>query len=237
MSKKGNARSNIEYVMEFHRNCEVGKMDILEKLVSGFMPLINHNHRLIIGIDGLSRSGKTTIVKKLAAVLEEYQMKSRIIHLDDHIVDRTKRYGTGEAEWKEYYYLQWEVEKLRGILFEKLHQDNEIVLPFYDDQLDQQVYKKLNLAGKKIVLVEGIFLQREEWKANLDYTIFIDCPRQIRFERENARTRENTEKFEHRYWKAEDYYLEKLSPKAKADSVISCHQLLEESTCTEGDSE
>ncbi|MBT2680114.1 AAA family ATPase [Bacillus sp. ISL-35] len=199
--------------------------------------MINHKHRLIIGIDGLSRSGKTTIVKKLAALLEESEMKSQILHLDDHIVDRTKRYGTGEAEWKEYYYRQWEVEKLSEILFEKLHHDNELLLPFYDDQMDQQVYKKLNLMGKNVVLVEGIFLQRKEWKEYLDYTIFIDCPRHIRFERENARTRENIEKFENRYWKSEDYYLEKLSPKVKADKVLTCHQLMEGSFRTEGDSE
>lgn len=212
-------------------------MNILEKLVSEFMSMSNHKHRLIIGIDGLSRSGKTTIVKKLAALLEEYEMKSQIIHLDDHIVDRTKRYGTGEAEWKEYYYLQWEVEKLEEILFEKLQQENELVLPFYDEQLDQQVYKKLDLTGKKVVLVEGIFLQREEWKAYLDYAIFIDCPREIRFRRENARTRKNIEKFENRYWKAEDYYLEKLSPRVKADKVLTCHQLVDAPFCIEGDSE
>ncbi|CAM3726913.1 kinase [Mesobacillus thioparans] len=201
-------------------------MEIIEDLVSEIVSKAEHSDRLIIGLDGLSRSGKTTIAKNMAAMLEETDIQIGMIHLDDHIVDRTKRYGTGQAEWKEYYFLQWEVEHLREILFGKLKDDNELVLPFYDDQLDQQVYKKLNLTGKKIVLVEGIFLQREEWKEQLDYTIFIDCPRQIRFERENARTRENTGKFENRYWKAEDYYLEKLNPKVKADKVITCHQLM-----------
>ncbi|MCF6409912.1 hypothetical protein [Pseudalkalibacillus salsuginis] len=30
-------------------------------------------------------------------------MPRQIIHIDDHIVERKKRYDTGKEEWKEYF--------------------------------------------------------------------------------------------------------------------------------------
>jgi uridine kinase len=203
-------------------------LNILGDLVRDLIPVIGDKDRLIIGIDGLSRSGKTTVVKMIAEILEYNNLPCQVIHLDDHIVERAKRYGTGAAEWQEYYYLQWEVELLREVMFRKLSQSNELTLPYYDEQQDQQVYRKLNLTGKKVVIVEGIFLQREEWEGYLDYSIFIDCPRKVRFERENAKTREDIGKFLNRYWKAEDFYLDNLSPTEKANKIITCHQLMED---------
>ncbi|WP_306807382.1 kinase [Mesobacillus jeotgali] len=208
---------------------------MLVDLEREFTSVLSDRNRLIIGIDGLSRSGKTTIVKKIAGFLEDSHLSCQVIHLDDHIVERTKRYGTGSAEWQEYYFLQWEVELLKEAMFKKLSQSDELTLPYYDDKWDQQVYRELNLTGKKVVIVEGIFLQREEWEGYLDYTIFIDCPRNVRFERESAKTRRNIEKFLNRYWKAEDYYLKMVNPTGKADKVITCHELMDVAFFAEGD--
>ena len=41
----------------------------------------------------------------------------RIFHIDDHIVERNKRYHTGYEEWYEHYYLQWDIEWLRRKFF------------------------------------------------------------------------------------------------------------------------
>ncbi len=203
-------------------------MNTLENLVTEIMRSVDHDRRFIIGIDGLSRSGKTTFVKKFSAMLEEKGLQNITIHLDDHIVERTKRYATGEEEWLEYYSLQWDVDLLKESLFGNLVHSNEMLLPFYDEMLDRTMLKKLDLTGMKIVIVEGVFLQREEWKKYLDYTVFIDCPRNVRFARESLQTQQNIKKFKNRYWKAEDYYLERVKPVEKADNVILYHQLINE---------
>ena len=39
--------------------------------------------------------------------------------------------------------------------------------------------------------------------------------------RESKKTQKNLSKFENRYWKAEDYYLETELPKDRADLVIN----------------
>lgn len=204
-------------------------MEAFNKLLKQINLDVRQNKRFILGIDGLSRSGKTTLTNMLLSMLYEREIEGIAIHLDDHIVERSKRYNTGCEEWHEYYYLQWDIEWLRKTLFENLIHSEEIELPYYDNEKDQYNDKTLNLADKEIIIVEGIFLQREEWKSYLDYTVFIDCPRDVRFGREKCQTQENIEKFRNRYWKAEDFYMEKLRPEEKANLVISYFELLKES--------
>ncbi|GAM14886.1 kinase [Mesobacillus selenatarsenatis] len=201
-------------------------MDAVEELLTKIVCAGRQNKRVIIGVDGLSRSGKTTFVRKFASILSEKQIENMVFHLDDHIVGRSKRYNSGHEEWQEYYFLQWDVEWLKKSLLDNLIHQNEIELPFYDNKLDQHVYQKLQLTGKDVFIVEGIFLQREEWRPYFDFTVFIDCPRDIRFARERFQTQQNIEKFRNRYWKAEDYYMEKLRPVEKADLVIPYYELI-----------
>ena len=74
-------------------------------------------NRFILGIDGLSRSGKTTFVANLKENMKQEGIPFHIFHIDDHIVERNKRYHTGYEEWYEYYYLQWDIEWLRQKFF------------------------------------------------------------------------------------------------------------------------
>lgn len=201
-------------------------MDFSEKIMKEIHSAIGQNDRFILGIDGLSRAGKTTLVKKLASMLDSKDIQNLIIHIDDHIVERKSRYNTGQDEWQEYYYLQWDIESLREILFEKLISSNELELPYYDNTLDRHEYKKLNIADKKVFIVEGIFLLRKEWSSFFDLTVFLDCPRNVRFSREGLKTQQNIEKFTKRYWKAEDFYMEKVRPLENAQIVLSCDKLV-----------
>ncbi|CAM4014266.1 kinase [Saccharibacillus endophyticus] len=180
----------------------------------------NKSNRLIIGLDGLSRSGKTTYVKSLINELNQTKNKNCVFHLDDHIEPRSKRYNTGNEEWREYYYLQWNVEYLREELFEKLHEENEISIFYYEFEFDRQLLKRVKIPKQCVIIIEGVFIQRSEWRNYLDYVIYLDCPRETRFLREGKNTRENTQKFKDRYWKAEDFYLETIKPQDIANITI-----------------
>lgn len=199
-------------------------MDVMQQFTSLFKS-VKRGERFVLGIDGLSRSGKTTFVKRLGKVLENLNIPYRILHIDDFIVGRSKRYNTCKDEWYEYYSLQWDVLWLKEHLFEKLPISDTLFLPFYDHEKDQQELKEVGLKDASVVIVEGVFLLREEWRSLFDYTVFLDCPREVRFSRENSDTQRNLQKFEQRYWKAEDFYLKTVSPKDKADLIISCQIL------------
>lgn len=178
------------------------------------------NKRHVIGIDGLSRSGKTTIVEEVRQCLEKIGRPFYSFHIDDHIVTRKERYNTGLEQWYEYYQLQWDTKWLADNFFSKLSKSVEIVLPYYQDEFDTQIKAKVVLPENGIILIEGVFLQREEWKKFFDFMIYLDCPREVRFRRESIETQKNVSKFRERYWKAEDYYLRKVQPKENVDILI-----------------
>ena len=178
------------------------------------------DERFILGIDGLSRSGKTTLVKELEEDMKESGIPFHIFHIDDYITQRNKRYDTGFEEWYEYYNLQWDIDWLQRNFFRKLQSDIQIELPFYHDETDICEMKEIQLPLVGVIIVEGVFLQRKEWRNFFHYMVYLDCSRETRFLRESEETQKNLPKFQSRYWKAEEYYLETESPRDMADFVI-----------------
>ncbi|ATP41678.1 uridine kinase [Solibacillus sp. R5-41] len=176
----------------------------------------------IVAIDGLGGAGKTTLVDHLKNILDNVV----IIHIDDHIVERESRYNTGHDEWFEYYQLQWDANHLKESLFEKLHQNvKQLHLSFYNNEEDTSTSKTITILPNSIVIIEGIFLLREEWKVYFDYIIFLDCPKEVRYERVLQRDtyigvlEERLKKYQNRYWLAEDYYIKKQNPLKFAHNI------------------
>jgi len=193
-----------------------------EKILTVLKERMVEGQRFILGIDGLSRSGKTTFTTKLKQHLQEKNIPIVIFHIDDYIVERKKRYNTSHEEWYEYYYLQWDLEGLTNNLFKQLKSSEILNLPTYDQHSDMHNLQVMKIPDTCLIIVEGVFLQRKEWRDYYDYAIYFDCPRQKRFKRESKETQQNIEKFRNRYWKAEDYYLETESPEKHADFVFRC---------------
>lgn len=186
-----------------------------------FIPKVK-GQRVILGIDGLSRSGKTTFVKKLTTQLEERHIPVCVIHMDNYIVEKSKRYHTGFHAWYEYYHLQWDKKTLKEQMFDKLKKEKNLELLTYHHQLDLHHQQELKIPDTCLIIIEGVFLQRREWRDYFDYLIFLDCPREKRFAREREEIQKDIEKFQNRYWKAEENYLASESPIQRADLVIHC---------------
>jgi uridine kinase len=141
--------------------------------------------------------------------------------MDDYIVDRKNRYGTGNDEWSEYYHLQWDVAWLRENLFNNVKTKHQLNLPMYNDELDTHHTQTISLPAAGVIIIEGVFLQRAEWRGFFDSVVYLDCTREERFRRESEATQKNIEKFRNRYWKAEDYYLMNVCPLKQADWVLT----------------
>lgn len=192
----------------------------LQKLID-VIPVPSNAERFIIGIDGLSRSGKTTIGNFLYSHYVEKGVPVVLLHLDDYIVERKRRYETGIESWREYYELQWDVEQLAEDLLAPLKTASKLSMEVYDETSDQHRAESIYLPENSLIIIEGVFLQRKEWRAYFDFLCYVDSPREKRFGRENTETQKQWKKFEQRYWKAEDYYLKEIHPEVSADYLIS----------------
>ena len=199
---------------------------VTKRVLSHYHHHSNKNRPFIVGIDGLGGSGKTTLALNLKQELRIVDHEASILHMDDHIVIKSERYGTGNEEWYEYYVLQWNIELIRTDLFLKLYRNHEtIALPFYQSLTDTIVTQPINITPATIILIEGVFLQRKEWRDFFDYMIFIDCSYEVRAERVVGRDvylgdeQARIDKYKRRYWLAEEHYFLNENPIGQADYI------------------
>ncbi len=203
-------------------------MQITNSILERMKHLSELNRPRIIGIDGLSGAGKTTITETIIKELTNAAYEVAVIHIDDLIVERAKRYNTGHPEWYEYYSLQWDVQETKEKLLEAVYKEfSHLNLKYYDKENDRCYMKSINLEQCNVLLIEGIFLQRKDWKKFFDFMIYLDCPEDIRYKRVLQRDAyignmsERLEKYKRRYWIAEEYYLQEENPIENADIVIN----------------
>lgn len=206
----------------------MSRKHLIESILSQYLEGDKINLSFIVGVDGLGGAGKTTFVEKLKIDLENKGYNVLVLHLDDYIVETNKRYETGFEEWYEYYYLQWDIQLLQVELFEKLRAGQKMLqLPLYDRGKDTIFTKEVYLAPAQIVVVEGIFLQRREWRSYFDYVAFLDCPYHERKKRVLNRDlyigdyNKRLKKYEERYWVAEEQYMNLENPLEKADVIYN----------------
>ncbi len=180
----------------------------------------------IVGLDGLSGAGKSTITHDLEIFFAAKNISICVIHMDNHITRADERYNTGFESWYEYYQLQWDIAMLQEKLFQPLKCGNtNIHLPFYNKENDSLTEQSFFLEKNTICIIEGIFLQRKEWRSFFNFVIYLDCSRQTRYERVLKRDtyigsmEDRMKKYEERYWKGEDHYLCTEKPVEIADYV------------------
>ncbi|MFJ5790790.1 kinase [Lysinibacillus sp. NPDC093197] len=202
-----------------------GAQQVTTEIMKRFNSPERGERPLIVAIDGLGGVGKTTFVNKLASALEN-DCVVNVLHIDDYIVESEKRYNTGNEEWFEYYYLQWDIKFIKESLLKKIHNGHQdLTLPFYNRAMNTVINSKKHFVLNSILLIEGVFLQRNEWRRFYDYTIFLECPKHVREERVLKRdsyigdVSAIRKKYECRYWVAEEYYLKKEVPLQKADII------------------
>lgn len=187
---------------------------------------------MIIGIDGLGGAGKTSKAKELQYILNRHGISSEILHIDDFIHPRNIRYADSIEEWKCYYDLQWRYDYISNILkkFKKEDRFKEEI-EIYNKETDCYDAEMLELNPETVLIVEGVFLQRKELKDLFDFVIYIDVPKEERLIRVLKRDTyigneyEIEEKYQKRYFPAEDYYVKTCQPSKCAnlqyDTIIS----------------
>ena len=135
----------------------------------------------IIGVTGGTGSGKTTIINKItkeSGIKEICYLSSDSYYKDNPRLvfeERDKlNYDTPEAI--DFNLLNNHISDLKKGL--------EINVPNYCFSTHLRLKNKRRFSPKKILIIEGILiLTNKELRENINYNIFLDCPRDIRFKR------------------------------------------------------
>ncbi|WP_406544671.1 AAA family ATPase [Pseudobutyrivibrio sp.] len=193
---------------------------IKEKLTDG--------KTVIVGIDGLGGAGKSSISEEIYEELSGENISIEVLHIDDFIHPKNIRYNDNYAEWECYYNLQWRYDYLLENVINPIKKNGKFtgLIELYDKDEDRYEKKSVDIKEGSVVLIEGIFLQREELSQVFDYMIYIDVPESERLKRVLKRdgyigtVDDIKEKYENRYFPAERHYVNMYSPSKVADYVV-----------------
>ncbi len=125
-----------------------GIVDAIARALTGDLP---QDRAIFVGVDGVDGSGKTTF----ATALRERVVgrPSLVIHLDDFLHPRPIRHARGRDSPEGFW------------------------LDTYDYSAFQRVLSDPAAAGSNaVIIVEGMFLHRDELVGLWDYSVFLDVP-------------------------------------------------------------
>lgn len=99
-----------------------------------------------------------------------------VIHLDDFIFPKAQRYQVEFPQWYYYYYLQWRYDYLINQVPAPLKQGLAVSgdMEFYSKLTDRYDMRRLHIPIGTNVIVEGVFLQRNELRPYFDVVLFLE---------------------------------------------------------------
>lgn len=169
---------------------------------------------LIVGIDAPGGSGKSIFTHALAKRLSQ----CTVVQMDDFFLpsrdrvqgDPRKKPIGADFDWQRVF-----SQVLEPLLFER--DGNYQRYDWGSDTLAE--WHIVPIGG--IVLVEGCYALRHELAHAYDFTIWLECPRDIRLARGIARSGERIREMWEKDWMiAEDFYREEQRPGERADLVV-----------------
>jgi uridine kinase len=184
------------------------------------------NRPTIVGVDGVDGSGKTTFARRLAQMYAQRARPVHVVHLDDYLNPRAVRYRLSRDSPEGFFADTYDLAAFQDHVLQPLKgsEDRAIVLRWFDHQQDARVHvDPVAVADDAVVIVEGMFLHRDELAGAWDVSVFLDVPFQVSVGRMAARdgtSPDPAHPHNHRYVEGQRRYLASCNPRRRATHVI-----------------
>lgn len=185
----------------------------------------------LVAIDGRDGAGKTTFADELAAKCRQVKSRNVIrISIDDFHNPRDIRYRRGPKSPEGFWLDSYDYERFRTDVLHPLgpggsrrYQDrshdlaSDEIIPFEP---------RLDAPPSSVVIIDGIFLHREELAGAWAMSIFLDVSAEICAQRMAVRDGGAPALVpEDRYFGGQKMYLESSTPHSKATFVVDNSRL------------
>ena len=181
----------------------------------------------MVAIDGVDGSGKTTFAGHLATRYSDLGRTAHVVHMDDFLNPRAVRYRLGRDSPEGFFRDTYDLSTLTTHVVEPVRRGGStaIVGRAFDFRIDQPVHEEPTAIGvADVVLVEGMFLHRDELADVWDMSVFLDVPFAISVAR--TAQRDGTSPDPHdpsvrRYVEGQRIYLAACDPRHRATHLVS----------------
>lgn len=214
---------------------------VLASVVRGVKRLQSTDTPLLIGVDGIDGSGKSTFADEVAARLANHETPVVRSTIDSFHNPRDVRWTRGKSSPVGFYLDSHNLTALREMLLDPMRDGPGATYrtAAFDEQADQPVDESpRTVSGNEVVIFDGIFLCRPELAHYWDYVVFLEAQARVDLDRLGYVMRDapaaGPELVDHvlqwvrridRYSSGMRYYLDSADPKSRADVVIDNNDL------------
>jgi uridine kinase len=185
-----------------------------------------------VAVDGVSGAGKTAFADELAVELRNARRTVVRASADDFHRPKAQRYRMGRDSSDGHYRESYDYDALKRELLDPFSQggSRRYRVAFFDlvaDRLIEDDYR--TAADNTALIVDGLFLNRDELREYWDVSIFLAVPFEIATQRCAQRDGTNPDPNDpsnRRYVEGETRYLRECRPEERASIVIDNSNLL-----------
>ena len=136
--------------------------------------LVDLPQRAIVAVDGVDGAGKTTFADSLKPWIEGLGRQAIRSSVDGFHNQATVRYNRGKASPLGYFLDSYNYDDLRHFLIEPFRKGEEVVeTARFDHRADMPHITREVVSPSAILIIDGIFLHRDELWTLWDYSIFL----------------------------------------------------------------
>ena len=186
--------------------------------------------RVIIAVDGIDGAGKTVFADALAEVFAEDGSAVFRASIDDFHRPRVERYARGRRSPEGFYRDSFDYSTFRRVLIDPFREGGQtgastgFQLAAFDLERDTAVEAAWTTAPRDAVLiVDGVFLHRPELRGLWNWSVWLDVPVDVAFQR--MALRDGTDPSPSapsnaRYRDGQELYLKEAEPRTEAYVIV-----------------
>jgi len=180
----------------------------------------------LVAVDGVDGSGKTTFAEHLSAAYTDHGRAVHVVHLDDFLNPRAIRHRQGKDSPIGFFADTYDLAAFNTYILDPLQPgaDHSITMRAFDHGADAALNEcPVEVSPEAVVIVEGMFLHRDELCSRWDMSIFLDVPFSVtvaRMVRRDGAPRDPEHPSWFRYLEGQRLYLSACRPAERATHII-----------------
>jgi uridine kinase len=180
--------------------------------------------RAIVAVDGIDGAGKTTFADRLKPLIENHGRHVARASVDGFHNPRSIRYSRGQSDPLGFFLESYNYAELIHCLIEPFRSGEKVIeTKRFDHRIDCPVSVTEVVDPSAILVLDGIFLHRDELRHFWDYSVFIKVPFSLSYQRMAKRDGADPNpqaESNRRYYRGQLIYLEHCQPQERATLVI-----------------
>ncbi|WP_246812277.1 uridine kinase [Microvirga sp.] len=185
--------------------------------------------RGIVAVDGVDGSGKTRFADELVPVIKRHGRPVIRASIDGFHNPRAIRYRRGKGDPEGFFRDSYNYDALRRHLIDPFRQGAAWVdVARFDHKADRDAVSTRKAEPSSVLLLDGIFLHRDELCDLWDYSIFLAVPFAVSYARIAQRDGSNPDPSapeDRRYYEGQTLYLQTCQPQKRATAIIDNSRL------------